>query len=419
MPNARSTAGDADFATPCAKLAPPTTPAPVSAVNMYRQALAAQPDHSVVIASGGYLGNLSDLLNSGPDAKQLIKNKVTSLVVMGGGYPSFGEETNLAGNPLAAQDVSANWPTKIVWSGYEIGENLFTGDTITSVHPSDSPVRVAYENFFAGGPNIAISSWDLTAVYYAVRPGDPSMREVGPGTNTITDAPTEANTFTADATGTQSYLELVDGAALGHSIEALLDTLPADPAPADPPPADPPPPTAATSTSAPASHPATTHAPATTPAPAPAPVADPPLLSRLGSLRIKKPASWIRRRGRFETTLASGCRVTVHVRPRRVATRLPAARQVRVGTTNAGAAPPFGSGRRPGGAWAVGYSSTHVVRGRASIRVANRRYVQVVADGILGSGCSDADAAALAQPIRTLVRMASYVPSRKSSSTRL
>src|SRR3954468_2903309 len=153
MPNARSTAGDADFATPCAHLAPASTPAPVSAVDMYRQALAAQPDHSVVISSGGYLSNLSDLLNSGPDAKQLIADKVKTLVVMGGGYPIRGGETNLTGNPPAAQDVMSNWPTKIVWSGYEIGADLLTGDTISSTHPSDSPVRVAYEAFFNNGPN--------------------------------------------------------------------------------------------------------------------------------------------------------------------------------------------------------------------------------------------------------------------------
>src|SRR3954452_6625895 len=289
MPNARSPAGDADFATPCAHLAPASTPAPVSAVDMYRQALAAQPDHSVVISSGGYLSNLSDLLNSGPDAKQLIADKVKTLVVMGGGYPIRGGETNLTGNPPAAQDVMSNWPTKIVWSGYEIGADLLTGDTISSTHPSDSPVRVAYEAFFNNGPNTAISSWDLTAVYHAVRPDDPSTHEVGPGTNVITDLTTGANAFN-EGVGNQYYLVLDDKTALHDSIEALLDALPPDPPPADPQPA------AATSTSSPAPQPATPDARAATPVASPAPVADPYMFSRLGSLRIKKPASWIRRR---------------------------------------------------------------------------------------------------------------------------
>src|SRR4051812_19148843 len=80
MPNDRDSAGDASFATPCAKMAPASTPAPVSAVEMYRQALAAQPDGSVVIASDGYLSNLSDLLNSGPDAVALVRAKVKTLV---------------------------------------------------------------------------------------------------------------------------------------------------------------------------------------------------------------------------------------------------------------------------------------------------------------------------------------------------
>jgi inosine-uridine nucleoside N-ribohydrolase len=37
------------------------------AVELYRQILAAQPDHSVVIVSIGFLTNISNLLRSGPD----------------------------------------------------------------------------------------------------------------------------------------------------------------------------------------------------------------------------------------------------------------------------------------------------------------------------------------------------------------
>lgn len=37
-------------------------------MNVYRRALAAQPDGGIVIASTGYLGNLADLLKSPPDS---------------------------------------------------------------------------------------------------------------------------------------------------------------------------------------------------------------------------------------------------------------------------------------------------------------------------------------------------------------
>jgi hypothetical protein len=415
MPNNRSSAGDAGFATPCASSAPASTPAPVDAVTLYRRALAAQPDGSVVIASVGYLGNLAGLLDSAPDAistlngRDLIARKVKTLVVMGGGYPSRNGETNVSGDPPAARNVSDNWPTKIVWSGFEVGAAVHTGRTISSEHPAGSPVRVAYEAFV--GPGRSIESFDPSAVYDAVRPGDRAMHEVGPGINAISD--TGANSFRAGA-GSQFYLALDSATSLEGSIEALLGTLPGDVPPESPapPPAAPPSPVRAPAAPPP-------HAPAAVSSVAkhaPAPD-DPFVFFRLGALRIKTPASWTRRRGRFAATLASGCKVTVLVRSRRVATRTSAAHQVLVGTSRPGAGPAFGRGHGVDGAWAVGSKPVHLVRGRASIRIAKRRYLQVVADGMLGARCSGADAAPLAKPIRTLVRMAAYVPRQRSGGS--
>jgi hypothetical protein len=205
----------------------PSTPAPDTALNVYRRALAAQPDGSVVMVEIGYNENLSNLLHSGPDAisplngHDLIAQKVKELVVMGGGYPSRSIENNLAGNPGAAQDVAANWPTKIVWSGYEVGDQIHTGQTISGTHPANSPVRVAYEAFV--GPNNWIYSYDLTAVYHAIRPADTTMTEVGPGTNAIDSS--GGNVFTMGA-GDQYYLKLGSATALDASIEQLLDVVP-------------------------------------------------------------------------------------------------------------------------------------------------------------------------------------------------
>jgi inosine-uridine nucleoside N-ribohydrolase len=227
MPNNGTSLNTPDFVGPCAQLAPASTPAPDTAVNVYRRALASQRDGSVVVASTGYLGNLADLLSSPPDAisplsgRDLVAQKVRTLVKMGGGYPSRALESNLAGDPAAAQIVSANWPTRIVWSGEEVGDAVHTGNTISSTHPANSPVRVAYETFV--GPNKWIYSYDLTTVYHAVRPTDPVLSEVGPGTNAIDSS--GANAF-AMGSGNQYYLTLSDPTLLDGSIEALLDTLP-------------------------------------------------------------------------------------------------------------------------------------------------------------------------------------------------
>jgi hypothetical protein len=59
-------------------------------VELYRKLLSEQPDHTVVIASIGFLSNLKNLLNSGPDkysslnGVELVRRKVGYATVMGG-----------------------------------------------------------------------------------------------------------------------------------------------------------------------------------------------------------------------------------------------------------------------------------------------------------------------------------------------
>ncbi len=67
------------------------------AVNVYRQVLAGQPDHSVTVVTVGFLSNLSALLDSQPDAYSelngvdLVKAKVKQLVAMAGAFPEGSE----------------------------------------------------------------------------------------------------------------------------------------------------------------------------------------------------------------------------------------------------------------------------------------------------------------------------------------
>jgi inosine-uridine nucleoside N-ribohydrolase len=217
-----------DFITPCAALASSSTQVPMRALTMYRRVLAGQPDHSVVLVSLGYLANIANLLRSGADAfspltgAELIAAKVTQLVVMGGGYPSRDGENNFVGNPAAAKAVATHWPGPVVWDGYEVGDAIHTGQTISSTHPSDSPVRAAYEAF--AQPGNWIYSYDLTAVYRAVRPADPAMTLSAVGTNTV--RPDGSNQFRLDPSGDQQYVVLADAAGLDASIETLLDQVP-------------------------------------------------------------------------------------------------------------------------------------------------------------------------------------------------
>ena len=195
-------------------------------VEVYRRALATQPDGSVVVAGTGYAGNLAALLESGPDAistltgRELVAQKVRMLVIMGGGYPNRAGEHNLQGDP-ARPGGRATWPTKVVWSGVEVGMAIATGGSISERHPASSPVRAAYEAFVGAGNRWW--SWDLTAVYHAIRPADSLLDEIGPGTNRI-DA-TGGNEFVPGA-GNHYYLRLADGAALAAALDRLLEVLP-------------------------------------------------------------------------------------------------------------------------------------------------------------------------------------------------
>jgi hypothetical protein len=217
------------FTTGCAARAAADTATPANAVDVLKTALAAQADNSVVIAETGYPKNLADLIAT-PDGKALVAKKVKMLVIMAGGYPNGNHENNVNGDADSARAIADTWPTKVVWSGVEIGDLVDTGGSLTSTHPASSPVRISYEAF--GGPNKAIKSWDLTAVYHAVRSGDAVMTEVGPGRNEIDnfgDATYSNNTWVNDPMGTQYYLKLNSEAALENSLNALLNTLPVAP----------------------------------------------------------------------------------------------------------------------------------------------------------------------------------------------
>lgn len=143
-------------------------------VTLYRKTLAAQPDASVTLVSVGQLSNVAHLLESPPDAhsdlpgRGLIKKKIRLWVCMGGKFPD-GHEANFFNHADAAQGAVREWPTPIVFSGWEIGVNILTGGALTGL-PGHSPVRRAYELFNGIRPH---KSWDQTAVLFAARgPGE-------------------------------------------------------------------------------------------------------------------------------------------------------------------------------------------------------------------------------------------------------
>ncbi len=137
---------------------------------LYRDVLSTQPDGAVVMVSVGQLANFANLLESKPDVHsdlsgtELVSQKVKAWVCMGGKIP-VGREANLVNDGDAAAYAIRHWPTPIIFSGWEIGQEIMTGANLKDLS-EESPVRRAYQ-LYNGLKNR--QSWDQTAVLYAVR----------------------------------------------------------------------------------------------------------------------------------------------------------------------------------------------------------------------------------------------------------
>lgn len=148
------------------------------AVQLYRQLLSQQPDQSVVICTIGFFTNLRALLESSSDAysaltgRELVARKVKRLVAMAGEFPA-GREFNVYCDAEASKVVAEQWPTEIIFSGFEIGEKVFTGRRLVEMPVENSPVKEAYAMSVAGGDDEDRMSWDQTAVLVAIKGAAP------------------------------------------------------------------------------------------------------------------------------------------------------------------------------------------------------------------------------------------------------
>jgi inosine-uridine nucleoside N-ribohydrolase len=147
-----------------------------NAVSVYRKILAKQPDQSVTIVTVGFLTNLADLLDSKPDEHSqlsglnLVRKKVSGLVSMAGNFPA-GREYNIYVDSLASQKVFTEWPTEIIFSGFEIGQEIKTGLKVVANDGLKSPVKDAYQLAMSKSQEDVNGrqSWDQTAVLVGVR----------------------------------------------------------------------------------------------------------------------------------------------------------------------------------------------------------------------------------------------------------
>jgi pyrimidine-specific ribonucleoside hydrolase len=148
-----------------------------NALSLYRKILAGEPDKSITIVTIGFLTNMADLLLSKPDrysplsGTELVRKKVAKLFCMAGKFPQ-GKEFNVDRDPVSSKIVFDNWPTDIVFSGWEIGSAVHTGLPIVQNDAvKNSPVKDVFTRCI---PMEAIDStgrmsWDETAVLVSIK----------------------------------------------------------------------------------------------------------------------------------------------------------------------------------------------------------------------------------------------------------
>ena len=169
------------------------------ATALLRATLAAQADHSVVIAQVGFSTNLARLLDSPPDeyspltGRELVEQKVKLLSLMAGAFqPIEGNrrylEYNVVKDVASARILAERWPTAMVYSGFEIGIALpYPAVSIERDYGyvPHHPLAEAYIRH--NPPPHNRPTWDLTSVLYAVLP-DRGYFDLSPPGNVTVEA---------------------------------------------------------------------------------------------------------------------------------------------------------------------------------------------------------------------------------------
>lgn len=188
------------------------------AVALLRQTLAAQPDGSVAIAQVGFFTNLARLLDSKADShsplngRELVAKKVKMLSLMAGAFQTVNWNTrhleyNVKLDVPAAQKLAKEWPTPLVWSGFEIGVAAAFPHVVIEQdlnYLTHHPLKEAYVLY--NPPPHDRPTWDPTSVLYAVYP-DRGYFDLSPAGNVVVDA--DAGTVfrpTKDGKGRHRFL---------------------------------------------------------------------------------------------------------------------------------------------------------------------------------------------------------------------
>lgn len=197
-------------------------------VEVYRKALAGQPDRSVAIVETGFATCLEQLLASPADSvsplsgEELVKRKAKLLSIMGGKYPA-GVEWNFKCDAPDYHALFLKWTRQngyppIYLNGFDNGLHVMAGAP-ASASPETNPT--VYGMQLAGVKQRPM--WDMLSVLFAARgpayEWTPYFIISNPGTLTV-DATTGADTWSDTIDSGQFVLT---NAASDETFTALFD----------------------------------------------------------------------------------------------------------------------------------------------------------------------------------------------------
>jgi inosine-uridine nucleoside N-ribohydrolase len=195
------------------------------AVALLTRILTRESDGAVTIAQIGFSTNLARLVAT-PAGRRLVQQKVKALYLMAGNFAQPKPEYNVFTDAEAFRDLMKNWPTPIVFSGFEIGlEISFPYEAIQKdfQYNAHHPIVDAYK-VYVGKP-VDHPNWDSTAVLEAIRPdrGYFAFSETG----RVSLGEKNTTVFTRDPKGNCRYLILKPDRAA--AIRELIATLVSEP----------------------------------------------------------------------------------------------------------------------------------------------------------------------------------------------
>ena len=194
------------------------------AIQVLRQTLAAQPDASVVIIQVGFSTNLARLLESTADeysplpGGELVAQKVRHLSAMAGVFAEVEgvenpSEYNVRVDIDSAQQLTEDWPTPVVFSGFEVGYAIrYPADTIDQDY-AYLEHHILAQAYRLHNPDMRDQPlYDLTSVLYAVHPDGGYFDLSPPGWVTISGE--GLSLFQQDPEGMHRYLEVSEAQIL-------------------------------------------------------------------------------------------------------------------------------------------------------------------------------------------------------------